>query len=116
MTTPKMLRVNSIAMNCPRDLCSAVSVAHTGTIEFKIPVPLPLTRRATIIQVWFIRRARQTSTNSGDERTEEDCADASVAITKSMSTSPARCCYMLSVLACSTCFHQRFILSETITT
>ena len=35
-----------MATNWPRDLCSAVSVAQTGTIALSIPVPHPLTRRA----------------------------------------------------------------------
>jgi hypothetical protein len=33
------------AMNCPLDVCSAVSVAHTGTIALRMPVPHPLTCR-----------------------------------------------------------------------
>ncbi len=65
-TTPKMFNVNSMAMNCPLEVCSAVSVAletshleqvhsrkgrlrfthQTGTTAFKIPVPIPLTARA----------------------------------------------------------------------
>lgn len=63
-----------MATNWPRDLCSAVSVAQTGTMALRIPVPHPLIRRAgktsdqhitsyslhsignapKIIQVWFI--------------------------------------------------------------
>jgi hypothetical protein len=38
-----------MAMNCPRDVCSAVSVAQTGTIAFRIPVPIPLMNRAELI-------------------------------------------------------------------
>lgn len=35
-----------MAMNWPREVCSAVSVAQTGTMAFKMPVPMPLTARA----------------------------------------------------------------------
>lgn len=48
-----MLRVNSMATNCPRDLCSAVSVAQTGTMAFSIPVPQPLIRRAWRSQLYL---------------------------------------------------------------
>ena len=36
-----------MATNLPREVCSAVSVAQTGTIALRIPVPQPLTKRAT---------------------------------------------------------------------
>lgn len=45
-TTPKILLVNSMATNCPREVWEAVSVAQTGTMTFRIPVPMPLTTRA----------------------------------------------------------------------
>lgn len=35
-----------MAINCPRDVWSATSVAQTGTMELRIPVPTPLTKRA----------------------------------------------------------------------
>lgn len=62
-TTPKMLRVNSMAMNWPRLVCSAVSVAQTGTMAFRIPVPTPLIRRA----VW------EVSVSSGGQIGGELC-------------------------------------------
>jgi hypothetical protein len=37
-----------MAMNWPRDVCDAVSVAHTGTMALSIPVPNPLISRAGI--------------------------------------------------------------------
>ena len=45
-TTPKMLSVNSMAMNWPRLVCCTLSVAQTGTMAFSIPVPNPLIKRA----------------------------------------------------------------------
>jgi hypothetical protein len=53
-TTPNMFRVNSMAMNWPREVCSAVSVAQTGTMAFKMPVPKPLKTRAGICQLMYI--------------------------------------------------------------
>lgn len=41
-----MFSVNSIAMNCPLEVCDAVSVAQTGTMALRMPVPKPLIRRA----------------------------------------------------------------------
>ncbi len=43
-----MFSVNSIATNWPREVCSAVSVAQTGVIAFRIPVPIPLKIRAVL--------------------------------------------------------------------
>jgi hypothetical protein len=33
-------------MNCPRPVCGTLSVAQTGTMVFKMPVPNPLINRA----------------------------------------------------------------------
>lgn len=41
-----MFSVNSMATNWPREVCSAVSVAQTGVMAFRIPVPMPLKTRA----------------------------------------------------------------------
>ena len=41
-----MFSVNSMATNWPREVCSAVSVAQTGVMAFRIPVPMPLKIRA----------------------------------------------------------------------
>ena len=43
-----MFSVNSMATNWPREVCSAVSVAQTGVIAFRIPVPIPLKIRAVL--------------------------------------------------------------------
>jgi hypothetical protein len=45
-TTPKIFRVNSMAMNWPRLWWETDSVAQTGTMAFRFPVPKPLMRRA----------------------------------------------------------------------
>jgi hypothetical protein len=45
-TTPKIFRVNSMAMNWPRPVCGTLSVAQTGTIALRMPVPNPLIKRA----------------------------------------------------------------------
>ena len=71
-TTPKMLRVNSIETiqdqqqpmkqqrekndtpKAPRDVCDAVSVAQTGVMALRMPVPIPLKTRAQNIHSGFI--------------------------------------------------------------
>ena len=52
-TTPKIFSVNSIDTNAPREEWLAVSVAQTGVIAFRIPVPTPLNTRAQNIQLAF---------------------------------------------------------------
>ena len=46
-----MFSVNSMATNWPREVCSAVSVAQTGVMAFRIPVPMPLKIRAVHFSV-----------------------------------------------------------------
>ena len=76
-TTPKMFSVNSMATNCPRDLCSAVSVAQTGTIAFRIPVPHPLIRRALDHQLYNCQfrsdsiANRRSSKHDSEQKFEE---------------------------------------------
>ena len=47
-----MFSVNSMATNWPLEVCSAVSVAQTGVMAFKIPVPMPLKIRAVRFSLW----------------------------------------------------------------
>ena len=96
-----MLRVNSMATNCPRDLCSAVSVAQTGTMAFRIPVPQPLMRRAQRGQLYrwctanprmrvltenhpdvILSRALQTSTENGPSSAERNGLNTAIPISK----------------------------------
>lgn len=42
-----------MATNCPREVCEAVSVAQTGVIAFRMPVPIPFRVRAQNIQLAF---------------------------------------------------------------
>jgi len=98
-TTPKIFNVNSMATNCPRDLCSAVSVAQTGTMALSIPVPHPLIRRATTGQSdshkqdvirehtadhpdVVLSRSLKSSTNNGPASTKRDCLDSAISITE----------------------------------
>lgn len=46
-----MFKVNSIDTNCPREVWAAVSVAQTGVMAFKIPVPMPFNTRALPFEV-----------------------------------------------------------------
>lgn len=50
-----MFNVNSMETNAPRDVCEAVSVAQTGVMAFKMPVPMPLKTRAGDVRqlTWF---------------------------------------------------------------
>lgn len=100
-TTPKIFRVNSMATNCPRDLCSAVSVAQTGTMAFRIPVPQPFMRRARRGQLYrwctadprtrvltenhpcvILSRALQSSTEDGPSSAERNGLNTAIPISK----------------------------------
>ena len=79
-------------------MCSAVSVAQTGTTAFRIPVPQPLTRRAIVVQPQILEwstvyltadhpsrvlsRALKGSTNDGPEGTKTNRLDTAVPISK----------------------------------
>ncbi len=101
-TTPNMFSVNSMATNCPRDLCSAVSVAQTGTIAFRIPVPHPLIRRALNHQLYncktgkiplltedhpnmILSRSLKSSTKNGPSCTEGDGLETAISVSKGTS-------------------------------
>lgn len=102
-TTPKMFSVNSMATNCPRDLCSAVSVAQTGTIAFRIPVPHPLIRRALDHQLYnfvktggiplptedhpnmILSRSLKSSAKNSPSCTEGDGLDTAISVSKGTS-------------------------------
>lgn len=106
-TTPKILSVNSMATNCPRDLCSAVSVAQTGTMAFRIPVPQPLIRRASRGQLYLwcmvdrmqaltedhpyviLSSALEGSTKDGPSSTERDGLDTAIPVSKRASDETA---------------------------
>lgn len=77
-------------MNWPREVCSAVSVAQTGTMALRMPVPIPLTaladaphrqspcaceqKRTTVLTTYHpvvvLRRALQSSTYNSPQGTE----------------------------------------------
>lgn len=102
-TTPKIFSVNSMATNCPRDLCSAVSVAQTGTIAFRIPVPHPLIRRALDHQLYpyvktggiplltkdhpnvILSRSLKRSAKYGPSCTEANGLDTAISVSKGTS-------------------------------
>lgn len=102
-TTPKIFSVNSMATNCPRDLCSAVSVAQTGTIAFRIPVPHPLIRRALNHQLYpfvkicgislltkdhpnmILSRSLKGSAKYGPSCTEGNGLDTAISVSKGTS-------------------------------
>jgi hypothetical protein len=58
-----------MAMNCPRLVCSAVSVAQTGTMAFRIPVPTPLIRRA-VVKISIAPRGQNGGIRRGVRHTE----------------------------------------------
>ena len=69
-TTPKILSVNSLAMNAPRDVCVATSALHTGTIALRCPVPIPLMMRAQHI-LWAAAALALRTKSLNDHRTKQ---------------------------------------------
>jgi hypothetical protein len=55
-----MFKVNSMDTNCPREVWAAVSVAQTGVMAFRIPVPMPFNTRAFQYSVSKCFTARNT--------------------------------------------------------
>jgi len=92
--------VNSIATNWPREVCSAVSVAQTGVMAFRIPVPIPFKVRAraiseklTLTVVWrkertaehpirVLGRALKSCTDNGPHRSKSNSLDTSISVTE----------------------------------
>lgn len=85
-------------MNWPREVCSAVSVAQTGTIAFRMPVPHPLMRRAVAYQhfiqpilldihtayhpVVVLSRALKGCSNNSPSGAKANGLDTSISITE----------------------------------
>lgn len=69
-----MFKVNLTETNWPREVCSAVSVAQTGVIAFKIPILMLMKTRARLVSIadiaLDIRTNRRTSSPRFEQSTE----------------------------------------------